>query len=118
MRTSCAASGDKLLGGPQAGLILGHEDLVDRCARHPLARAMRCDKVTLATLAGTLAEHARTDVDVPTLTRLMSPPDVVKARAERVAQGAQGCPVAVVSSRGAVGSGALPTDGPELGGGA
>lgn len=107
------SSGDKLLGGPQAGLLLGRAALVERCARHPLARAMRCDKVTLAALAGTLAEHAREDVDVPSLARLTGDPAAVRARADQIVAAVDHPGLQVAACRGAVGSGALPTDGPD-----
>jgi L-seryl-tRNA(Ser) seleniumtransferase len=101
-------SGDKLLGGPQAGLIVGRRADVARCARHPLARAMRIDKLSLAALTATLElyrdpEHARRAV--PVLAMLETDPEVLRARAHRLAQAAGGT---VVTSVGRVGGGALP----------
>ena len=78
-------SGDKLLGGPQAGIVVGRADLVERLRRHPLQRALRADKLTLAALEGTVA-LLRSDEDrVPALGMLRAPADVVRARAERLA---------------------------------
>jgi len=107
-----ACSGDKLLGGPQAGILLGSAQQVARCARHPLARALRCDKASLAALAGTLQHYLLDDprATVPTLRMLHADAATVRARAERlrelVGDGE------LLDERGAVGSGALPTDGP------
>jgi L-seryl-tRNA(Ser) seleniumtransferase len=78
-------SGDKLLGGPQAGIVVGRAELVERLRRHPLQRALRADKLTLAALEGTLAVF-RSDADrVPVLRMLREPAAVVRARAERLA---------------------------------
>jgi len=79
-------SGDKLLGGPQAGLILGRRELVDRVRRNPLARALRVDKLCLAALEATLRlylDPARALEQVPVLKRLAEPVEQVRARAQR-----------------------------------
>jgi L-seryl-tRNA(Ser) seleniumtransferase len=78
-------SGDKLLGGPQAGIVVGRADLVERLRRHPLQRALRADKLTLAALEGTLRLAAEKPDDVPVLRMLREPPEAVRARAERLA---------------------------------
>ncbi|MEO7262407.1 MAG: L-seryl-tRNA(Sec) selenium transferase [Jatrophihabitantaceae bacterium] len=73
-------SGDKLLGGPQAGLIFGQADLVERLRRHPLARALRVDKLTLAALEASVQGPA-----TPTERYLHADPDLLRRRCERVA---------------------------------
>ncbi|GGR90671.1 L-seryl-tRNA(Sec) selenium transferase [Micromonospora fulviviridis] len=99
------ASGDKLLGGPQAGLLLGAADLVERLRRHPLARALRVDKLTLAALAATL--HAPT---TPTRDALHAEPGALRARTERLRDrlGEDGCKAEVVPSAAVVGGGGAP----------
>ena len=94
------ASGDKLLGGPQAGLVLGRADLVQQLSRHPLARAVRADKLTLAALEATL-----TGGSVPVTGALHADSDRLRARAERLAE-AVGAPV--VPHYGRVGGGGAP----------
>jgi L-seryl-tRNA(Ser) seleniumtransferase len=100
-------SGDKLLGGPQAGVVVGCADLVERLRRHPLQRALRADKLTLAALEGTLqlALDPSTRDEVPVLRMLHEPVDAVRARAERLA-GLVGGEVEETVAR--VGGGALP----------
>jgi L-seryl-tRNA(Ser) seleniumtransferase len=94
------ASGDKLLGGPQAGLLLGRADVVEQLRRHPLARALRVDKLTLAALEATL-RGPRT----PTWQSLSADADVLRRRCERLAELVGGH---VVASDGAVGGGGAP----------
>ncbi len=101
-------SGDKLLGGPQAGIVVGRAELVERLRRHPLQRALRADKLTLAALEGTLAlylDPERAAREVPVLRMLSEAVEAVRARAERLAAIVGG---AVEETVARVGGGALP----------
>jgi L-seryl-tRNA(Ser) seleniumtransferase len=101
-------SGDKLLGGPQAGLLVGERDAIAACRSHPLARAVRIDKLSLAALEATLTlyrdpEHARESI--PVLAMLSADEDALAARAERLAAATGGTVIGAVAR---VGGGALP----------
>jgi L-seryl-tRNA(Ser) seleniumtransferase len=109
-------SGDKLLGGPQAGVIVGRRGAVDRCRRHPLARALRLDKLDLAALAATLRSYLdpeRAWEEVPVLALLRRPPAARVRLARRLARAAaaalgEAATVDVVPTEGEVGGGTLP----------
>jgi L-seryl-tRNA(Ser) seleniumtransferase len=100
-------SGDKLVGGPQAGLIVGRADLVARLRKDPLARAMRPDKVTLAAVAATLALYraGRAVSAIPIWRQMAAPGDELARRATALAERVGGRVIAVEST---VGGGSLP----------
>jgi L-seryl-tRNA(Ser) seleniumtransferase len=109
-------SGDKLLGGPQAGIVVGRADLVERLAANPLNRALRIDKLTLAALEGTLYAYEAGSAlgSLPALRMLTEPLAGIRRRARAVlrrvppaARRALG--LEVVQARSQVGGGALPT---------
>jgi L-seryl-tRNA(Ser) seleniumtransferase len=103
-----AFSGDKLLGGPQAGLLVGTRAAVEACRRHPLARAVRIDKLSLAALEATLALHrdpAAARRALPVLAMLEADDATLSRRAHELAAATGGT---VVASTARVGGGALP----------
>ena len=106
-------SGDKLLGGPQAGIVVGRRELVTRLERHPLARAVRIDKISLASLTATLVHYltGTAETDIPVWRMIAAHPDAVRARAEtwrEAIAAATGIETAVTPARSAVGGGSLP----------
>ena len=105
-------SGDKLLGGPQAGLVLGTRRIIDRIRSNPLTRSYRVDKLTLAALEATLAlyrEPARAIREIPALAQLTADVATLKQRAERLAAAIGDPRVSVVETVSSVGGGAFPT---------
>ena len=106
-------SGDKLLGGPQAGIVAGHHDLVRAIRKHPLMRALRVDKITYAALEATLLEYAsgRATDTVPVARALAMPPAVIERRARAIAdrlRGADTMRAAILDGVSAVGGGSAP----------
>lgn len=106
-------SGDKLMGGPQAGVILGRRPLVEALRRRPLARALRLDKMRIAALEATLEAFLRGDAlaTIPTLSLLTQPVGLLEARARRIEERCRtlsGLTVQAASDVAPVGGGALP----------
>lgn len=107
-------SGDKLLGGPQCGILVGRKIAIDKIRKNPMIRALRCDKFTLAALEATL-RHYRSETEawreIPTLRALSEPVETVKQRARKLARllKAETLQIAVRSSQSQAGAGALPT---------
>jgi L-seryl-tRNA(Ser) seleniumtransferase len=109
----CCFSGDKLLGGPQAGIIVGRTAIVQAVRRHPLMRALRVDKLTYAALEATLAEYAagRAATTVPVQRMLALTKDSVRVRATALADavnGLQGWTAQIVDGVSAIGGGSAP----------
>ena len=112
-------SGDKLLGGPQAGIILGKEAIIDRIKKDPLNRALRIDKFTLAGLESILRlyyDEGKALREIPTLAMLSATLDTVKKRARRLLRMlktklADNCDLSLIETESRVGGGALPEQG-------
>jgi L-seryl-tRNA(Ser) seleniumtransferase len=109
-----AVSGDKLLGGPQCGIIAGRAGLIDSLRRNPLLRALRVDKMTLAALSATLALYVDRDRlrEIPFFAMLKTPVDELRKRADAICEAASTATSVRVSPRAttsAIGGGSLPT---------
>jgi L-seryl-tRNA(Ser) seleniumtransferase len=106
------ASGDKLLGGPQAGLICGEASWIEQISRHSLARAVRADKTSLAGLAATLRHYLRGDaIDaIPVWRMIAAPAEAVRGRAKMLQKELAGCGIeaSVIEVRTSIGGGSLP----------
>ena len=107
-------SGDKLFGGPQAGIIAGRKRFISALKREPLFRALRCDKLTLSAMQATIDLHLnQSSFEIPTLALLRISDDDLRARAEALAGRLQGLPAEIAIGRSTVkaGGGTLPKSG-------
>jgi L-seryl-tRNA(Ser) seleniumtransferase len=112
--TAVLMSGDKLLGGPQAGIILGKLYVIEQLKKDPFARAMRVDKMTIAALWATLAlyrDPVRAREEIPTLAMITADAQTIHGRCERIIERLSdaGITASVVESVASVGAGAFPT---------
>jgi L-seryl-tRNA(Ser) seleniumtransferase len=105
-----AFSGDKLLGGPQAGLIVGRKTLIDQLKRHPLVRALRVDKTTIAGLEATLRSYlsGRATAEIPVWRMIAASTDMLHTRAIRLVEAIGNDISCVASCTSAIGGGSLP----------
>ncbi len=105
-------SGDKLLGGPQAGILVGKRNLVERCKQHPLARALRIDKLDLAALSATLTHYLKGEAEreVPVWRMISMSVEEIDRRAHSLGESLRqmGYRAEVISGRSTVGGGSLP----------
>jgi L-seryl-tRNA(Ser) seleniumtransferase len=109
-------SGDKLLGGPQAGIIVGQKAIVDKVKQNPITRALRIDKMTLAALEGTLRlyrDETKAIDTIPTLRMLLMPLNIIAVRAQRLAEQLSGLgdprlDLQVINHTSKAGGGSLP----------
>jgi L-seryl-tRNA(Ser) seleniumtransferase len=103
-------SGDKLFGGPQAGIIAGRKRMVDALKREPLFRALRCDKLILSGLESTVDAYLRGESQMPVLEMMRASIDDLNARADQIVAAVDGGPlrVRVGSGRAQIGGGTLP----------
>lgn len=103
-------SGDKLLGGPQAGILVGKTDLITKIRKHPLARAVRADKLCLAALTATLLHYVKDEAEreIPTWQMITRTPQQLHARVQRWIEVAK--TGEVVESRSTIGGGSLPEE--------
>jgi L-seryl-tRNA(Ser) seleniumtransferase len=103
-------SGDKLLGGPQAGVIAGKAKLITELKRNPFFRALRCDKLILSALEATVDMYLRGEQGIPVLEMLRSSNDELRLRAERIRSALDGLPIMASVGEGVaqIGGGTLP----------